>query len=507
MNLLKLQNGSDIRGVAMEGIKGEDVNLTPEIAGRITLSFVSWLSEKTGKPAQELRVSVGRDPRLSGPVLTKAIIEQLIRTGCKVWDYGLASTPAMFMSTIMEEMNGAIMITASHLPFNRNGMKFFHRGGGLEKSDITDILKRAEIVTATRANIQGSYYQKDFLADYAAYLCEYIRREAADPEHPQQPLKGTSILVDAGNGSGGFFAGQVLRPLGADVSGSLFLEPDGRFPNHPPNPESREALKALSAAVKDSHADLGIIFDTDVDRAAIIGHNGEPINRNALIALASAIVLEKYPDTWIVTDSITSNGLTEFIEKHLGGHHHRFKRGYRNVINEAIRLNEEGKETHFAIETSGHAALKENYFLDDGAYLVAFILVRMARLRQQGKRLEDMIESLRYPAEEKEFRMRINTEDVAAYGQQVLEALEDFVHREVGWQKVMPNYEGIRVVCDKDHGDGWFLLRLSLHDPVLPLNAESDAAGGIRYIVSRLKEFLLPFERLTTDQIDTYLSK
>jgi phosphomannomutase len=100
-----------------------------------------------------------------------------------------------------------------------------------------------------------------------------------------------------------------------------------------------------------------------------------------LIALISAIILEEHSNSIIVTDSITSNGLKEFIEEKLGGVHHRFKRGYKNVINEAIRLNKEGKESYLAIETSGHAALKENYFLDDGAYLIAKILIKMAKLK------------------------------------------------------------------------------------------------------------------------------
>ena len=115
-------------------------------------------------------------------------------------------------------------------------------------------------------------------------------------------------------------------------------------------------MASICQATLDNKGDLGIIFDTDVDRAAIVGPNGRPINKNALIALISTIILEEHPQTTIVTDSVTSNGLASFI-KAKGGIHHRFKRGYKNVINEAIRLNEEGRESHLAIETSGHAAI------------------------------------------------------------------------------------------------------------------------------------------------------
>jgi len=496
MDLLKLQNGSDIRGVALEGIPGEEVNLTKEAVRKITSSFVQWLSSCTGKPAEHLKISVGRDSRLSGPTLAKAITDILLETGCQVWDYGLSSTPAMYMSTILEKMDGAIMLTASHLPFNRNGMKFFYREGGLEKEDIRNILVKAEKSGDSHREKTGHLYKKNFLKEYSAYLVDYIRRSAKDSDDYNHPLHGTRILVDAGNGSGGFFASQVLEPLGANTTGSLFLEPDGHFPNHAPNPENSEALKSISEAVRKHHADLGIIFDTDVDRAALIGRDGSSINRNALIALVSAVVLEKYPGTWIVTDSITSDGLTDFIEKELGGHHHRYKRGYRNVINEAIRLNRAGKECHLAIETSGHAALKENYWLDDGAYLVSFILTKMARMRREGKHPEDLISKLKHPLEEKEFRIRIKTEDFAAYGQHVLNDLGKYAETKEGWRVITPNFEGVRIACDPEYGDGWFLLRLSLHDPVLPLNTESNTQGGIRKMIERLKGFLEKYEKL-----------
>jgi len=217
------------------------------------------------------------------------------------------------------------------------------------------------------------------------------------------------------------------------------------------------------------------------------------------------VVLEQYPGTWIVTDSITSDGLTEFIESRLGGHHHRFKRGYRNVINEAIRLNDEGQECHLAIETSGHAALKENHWLDDGAYLVSFLLTKMARLRREGRQLEDLITTLEHPREAEELRIRIFAEDFAAYGQQVLDDLKGFVREEEGWSLVEPNYEGVRVRCAAGHGDGWFLLRLSLHDPVLPLNAESNSAGGVHTMVEKLNHFLRRYDQLDRSKIDKFL--
>ena len=134
-NYQKLQNGSDIRGVAMEGIAGETVNLGQEETMRLTKGFVLWLSEKLQKAPQDLTISVGHDSRLSAEGLKAAILTALQAVGATIYDCGLASTPAMFMSTIFEDYrcDGAIIITASHLPFNRNGFKYFDRDGGLNK--------------------------------------------------------------------------------------------------------------------------------------------------------------------------------------------------------------------------------------------------------------------------------------------------------------------------------------------------------------------------------------
>ncbi|MCD9642051.1 hypothetical protein HAX54_028647 [Datura stramonium] len=295
--------------------------------------------------------------------------------------------------------------------------------------------------------------------------------------------------------------GKVLEPLGAITSGSQFLEPDGLFPNHIPNPEDKTAMKAITKAVLDNKADLGIIFDTDVDRSAAVDSSGREFNRNRLIALMSAIILEEHPGTTIVTDSVTSDGLTTFIEKELGGKHHRFKRGYKNVIDEAIRLNSVGEEAHLAIETSGHGALKENHWLDDGAYLMVKLLNKLASARTSGlgsgsKVLTDMVEGLEEPAVAVELRLKIdqNHSDLKGgsfrdYGEAVLKQLENTVESNPKLLKAPVNYEGVRV---SGYG-GWFLLRLSLHDPVLPLNIEApsneDAVKLAHDVLNAVKEF------------------
>ena len=312
----KLQNGSDIRGVALEGIEGQHVNLTPEIAGQLACAFGEWLKAKTGKAYKDLTVAIGNDSRLSGADLNAAVAKGLSMMGITVINCNLASTPAMFMTTVIEgyEYDGSIMLTASHLPFNRNGLKFFTKDGGLEKADITAILQLAQDNEYSEAEKVGEIKNLDFISVYAADIVRKIREKTGE----EKPLEGFRIVVDAGNGAGGFYAEKVLKPLGACTDGSQFLEPDGSFPNHIPNPEDKDAMAAIQKAVVDNKADFGIIFDTDVDRAGAVDRTGKEINRNRIIALIAAIAIEEHAGATIVTDSITSSGLKKFIEEDLG---------------------------------------------------------------------------------------------------------------------------------------------------------------------------------------------
>lgn len=498
MNLKELQNGSDIRGIAT----GEHATLTPAAAQRLAEAFVVWLRGKTGR--KDLRIAVGMDSRLSGPALLEACVKGIQALGADAIDCGMASTPAMFMTTVSEDTHadGAIMVTASHMPSDRNGLKFFRATGGLDKADVADIIAIAEAGNIPMDEKQGSVSQADFMRSYAELLANLVRTSTGN----DAPLKGMHIIVDAGNGAGGFYARSVLEPLGADISGSQFLDPDGSFPNHIPNPEDAEAMASIVDAVKNTNADFGIIFDTDVDRAGAVDKGGAVLNRDRLIAVVSAILLAEHPGTTIVTDSVTSSGLTDFIETH-GGRHHRFKRGYRNVINESVRLNNEGQDSQLAIETSGHAAFKENYFLDDGAYLITRLLIELAKLRSDGKSLSDLISDLREPAESAEFRLPILAEAPQAYGTQILEdCLAHYQAAESDDIFIAPdNYEGVRVVFGPEHGNGWFLLRISLHEPLMPLNIESDDEGGVLKIAHNIFNFLLKYSLIDTKPLAKYV--
>ncbi len=485
----QFKSGTDIRGVASEGVEGQPVNLTDDVVARMADGFVLWLSKKVSKAPETLTISIGRDSRISGPHIVSICSERFKRCGANVLDCSLASTPSMFMTTVDLGCDGALQITASHHPFNRNGLKFFTREGGLEGSDIEEILEYAQNGESPAENSCGKIRKVDYMTDYAKGLCKKIKEEvnAEDYDHP---LKGFKIVVDAGNGAGGFYADKVLSVLGADTTGSRYLDPDGMFPNHIPNPEDATAMASICEAVKEANADLGVIFDTDVDRGGAVDNKGNEINRNRLVAVAAAIALEDNEGGTVVTDSITSSGLKEFIENTLGGQHYRYRRGYKNVIDKALELNAQGINCPLAIETSGHAAMKENYFLDDGAYLCTKIIIKAAQLRKEGKELDELTAALKEPVESKEVRFKILESDFRACGEKIINDLTAYAMAQNGWNVANDNREGIRVSFDKNNGDGWFLLRLSVHDPIMPLNIESDSVGGVDIIYNKLNEFL-----------------
>lgn len=493
MDYYSLQNGSDIRGTALEGVKGEEVNLTEEAVYNIARAFHSWLKDHEKK--DKLKITVGHDSRLTGEALQEAVMNGLVFDGTEVLDCDLASTPSMFMSCIFDEFDadGAIMITASHLPFNKNGLKFFTKGGGLDSKDIKEILKRADKEEFSHST-NGSITKANLMEIYSRHLIHLIKEGVNSEDNYDRPLEDLHVVVDAGNGAGGFYVDKVLEPLGAKTEGSQFLEPDGHFPNHIPNPENKEAMESIQKAVLSNDADLGIIFDTDVDRSAAVDENGKPINRNAIVALASVLAAEDHEDTTVVTDSVTSEELNGFLERR-GIKHLRFRRGYKNVINKAVQLNRDGIDCQLAIETSGHAAFKENHFLDDGAYLATKIIIQAAK-----SSISELIGDLKEAMESGEYRLKITADEFKTEGERIIEGLFKKAD-EKNIRIADENYEGIRLYFDDKDENGWAQVRMSLHEPLLPINIEANTKGGKDKIALKLKDLLQDFE-VDTSQLE-----
>ncbi|BBA92615.1 phosphohexomutase domain-containing protein [Streptococcus ruminantium] len=492
-----LQNGSDIRGIAI-ATDEYAVNLTTQATQNIVRGLIHWLIQdpelaQTYQQGQ-LTIGIGRDSRLSGPDLVSTFTEEAVRLGIQMIDFGIATTPALFMSTQYPQFkcHAGVMITASHLPYYFNGIKIFSANGGAEHDDIDFILSHYEDLPSSRL---GSVTQADLMTPYAQDLVTKIRQACKGQE---KPLSGLNIIVDAGNGAGGFFAGKVLAELGADTTGSQFLDPDGTFPNHIPNPDNKEAMESIRQAVLKQGADLGIIFDTDVDRAALVTKSGSILNRNNLIAVLSQIILAEHPGTSIVTNSPTTEHLKVFIEG-LGGKQIRYISGYRNVINKALETNKAGIDCQLAIETSGHAAFKENYFLDDGTYVAAKILMLLPKLQAQGQSLDDLIAQLKQPVETQEVRFKLESPDYRKLGEQVIAALRQTQFE--GFTFNPENEEGVRFDLTAPYGEGWLLLRMSLHEPLLVLQVENDQAGHIPAVLQTISTFLDKYPTVNQEKL------
>ncbi len=289
MKLRHLKSGTDVRGTAVHTDAPDAIDLTDEAVARIAGGFVQFLTERTKKSAASLKISVGHDSRVSAERIKTAVLTELSARGVQLLDCGLCSTPAMFMTTQTEDCDGAVQITASHHPWDRNGLKFFTRSGGLSGKELESILEIAETVPPTALHGEICAQSIDYLSIYCEQLKDMIRKGVNSAENYDKPLTGLKIVVDAGNGVGGFYAEKVLETLGADTAGSRYLDPDGRFPNHIPNPENAAAMASIREATLQSGADLGVIFDTDVDRGGAVTADGEELNRKRLVAVAAAI--------------------------------------------------------------------------------------------------------------------------------------------------------------------------------------------------------------------------
>ncbi|CAK9180277.1 unnamed protein product, partial [Ilex paraguariensis] len=413
-------------------------------------------------------------------------------------------------------------MTASHLPYTRNGLKFFTKKGGLTSPEVEEICDKAAYKYANRlAKVSTTLLtptRVDFMSTYANHLRDIIKKRVNHPLHYDTPLENFQIIVNAGNGSAGFFTWDVLDKLGADTFGSLHLSPDGMFPNHIPNPEDKTAMALTRAAVLQNSADLGIVFDTDVDRSGVVDNEGNPINGDKLIALMAAIVLREHPGTTIVTDARTSIALARFINSR-GGHHCLYRVGYRNVIDKGVQLNKDGIEAHLMMETSGHGALKENYFLDDGAYMVVKIIIEMVRMKLEGsdEGIGSLIKDLEEPLESIELRMNVLSEPrhAKARAMETIETFRSYVEegRIQGW--VLDSCgdcwvsEGCLVdsndtpaaidahmyrskVSDDEHGEyGWVHLRQSIHNPNIAVNMQSTVPGGCLSMARVLRDKFL----------------
>ncbi|GMH76497.1 hypothetical protein TrST_g10057 [Triparma strigata] len=488
-DLSYLKSGSDIRGTFSSASSADNSSSGQNLTPRISYSIGAALA-RTLPPSSSLLL--GRDPRLSGPSLLNSFSLGLTTTqGLTTKTTNIATTPSIFQACLTGYADYGCIVTASHLPSDKNGFKIFDKHGPVSVERRDELLKVAGRIYD---EIEGEEYENegrgegvDYMEVYVASLVDYVESSLGP-----KGLSGLKVLLNSGSGSG-FYLNEVLGRCGADVSCSINLKPDGRFQNGPPNPEAKRMVtETIKACEKSSEVDLGIMLDTDGDRVGFItpGENGRfvPLNRNRFVAVMASILAnnnEGGKEIVVVTDSVTSLGLEKFVNGLKNMRMVRFKKGYMNVINEAKRLCGEGVDAELAIETSGHSAFRGNSFMDDGTYSAIVVVCELARRRREaggkGGSVMDWIEGLEEASFEEELRLQVlqpkETPTINIY-----ERIEEAVKNDGRWKVDELNREGVRLVLEGEWGEGWFMLRPSLHDPVVSMQVECEVEKSKRLV-------------------------
>ncbi|MBN8525977.1 MAG: phosphomannomutase/phosphoglucomutase [Planctomycetes bacterium] len=387
------------------------------------------------------RYTVGRDMRVSGPMLKAAVVKGLVDAGVHVVDVGMVSTPAVTFSMHHLDTEGGIQVTASHNPAPYGGIKitgpgFKPIGGGTGMEEIEAIARAAKIVKVPG----GSITEVVTLDAYAVYLAKLWA--------PKRKLK---IVIDGGNGIIGTLFQHLLPKLGNIEVVAMNFDPDGRFPIHEANPLKLENLKDLQARVKAEKADFGAAFDGDGDRCALVDETGEFISCDLTTALLAKYFLAKEPGATIAYDLRSSKVVAEYAAS-LGG-----KAVETRVGHSFIKQTLKHEHAVFAGELSGHYYFRDFWNADSGLY--AFIL--LANIASETAKLSELVKPLRKYFHTGEINFKVA--DAAAV----------FAKAKALQGGKVEELDGVTV----RFADWWFNLRASNTEPVVRLNLEADSAA------------------------------
>lgn len=427
----------DIRGRA----SGDDAPLTPTAAYLIGRAFATWLAREQGRHEAVL----GRDNRLTSSLLAAAISRGLRDSGCKVIDLDIVSTPLVYWHAVQNDNCGGVMVTGSHLGPDQNGFKLCIGAVNVYGDQLQELRQLIEA--------------EDFVVVHspAAERCEanatrsYSMLTALRLKMPR-PLK---VVVDAGNGTAGLIAPDLLRSWGIDVV-PLFCEPDGHYPNHQPDPQNPANMAALGAKVRESGADLGIGFDGDADRLGAVDEQGSYISPDRLLALLAVDMLGRKSGAAVVADVLTSQTVFDAVAR-AGGRPVLWASGHA-LVKEKMRA----ERALLGGEASGHIFLAEDYYGFDDAFLAAGRLLRL--LAAAARPLSALVADLPAYFSTPEYRPQCADDAKARVLTRVRAALE----ADSDVQKII-DVDGVRI----QYAHGWGLLRASNTEPVLSLRFEA----------------------------------
>jgi phosphomannomutase len=440
----------DVRGVVPD-------EWDEDVARRIGAAFAEFVRGESGATS----VVTAHDMRESSVPLSRAFAEGVISRGLDVVEAGLGSTDLLYFAAGSLDMPGA-MFTASHNPARYNGIKMCRAGAAPigQDSGLATIRELAERDSYPPADRVGEVRQRDVLHEYAAYLRSLVDLSASRP---------LTVVVDAGNGMGGYTVPVVLADLPITVV-PMYFELDGSFPNHEANPLDPANLVDLQAAVREHGADAGLAFDGDADRVFVVDERGEPVSPSAITALVAVRELAKGRGTTIIHNLITSHGVPEIVREH-GGEPVRTRVGHSFIKAEMART-----DAVFGGEHSAHYYFRDFWRADTGMLAALHVL---AALGEQSKPLSEL---------------------TAAYSRYVASGeinstVDDAAARTADVRKAFENEDGVRF----DELDGltveladgaWFNLRASNTEPLLRLNVEAPDEQRMTRLRDRVLEMV-----------------
>lgn len=438
----------------IRGIYGKDI--TEELFYNTALGYTKWIAKQTGKAIRDLRISVCMDARLHSPSLKDALINGLMDSKVgHIEDLGLAPTPIGYYSEFAHNLDGAMIITASHNPSEYNGMKMTYNRQSLNESQIKEVKEMTfENWKNLPTELETYNFSTEIIPEYITEMKEKFGKVG----------EGIKVVVDSANATGGIVAPNLYRAIGCEVV-ELFSEPDGRFPNHHPNPSVLSTLETLSKTVVETGADIGIAFDGDSDRVGIVDSKGKPLTGDKLLLVYAMDIIDEHPT--VVSEVKCSQVLYDTINE-AGGNAVMCKTGHGYI-------KEKMKETHAVLggEMSGHTFFKDRYYgFDDAIYAGCRMIEIVAKHKKSNPnfKLEELLAPFNKVFTSDEVRFPCPNE----LKKEVLESMKNQVknHPDMFGSEIkdIVTLDGMRIVFK----GGFALIRQSNTEPVFTLRFEAN---------------------------------
>lgn len=436
----------DIRGIVDQTLTSETVYAIGRALGTLAVQ------------KGEKRMALGRDGRLSGPPLAKALSAGILASGCDVIDIGMLPTPLLYYSTYVLDTTSGVMLTGSHNPPEYNGLKMMISGETLAESGIQNLYNH--ILRQDYSSGDGQLSELEIIERYIIHVARDVNLA--------RPLK---VVVDCGNGVAGSVVPELYRRLGCEVI-ELYCDIDGTFPNHHPDPSQLENLRDLILEVKKQNADIGLAFDGDGDRLGVVTNEGEVIWPDRQLMLFAKAVLNEHPGAKIIYDVKCTNHLEKMIEEH-GGVPLMWKTGHSLIKSKLAET-----QAVLAGEMSGHIFFKDRWYgFDDAIYAGARLLQILSNRSQKCNEIFDEIPD------------SVNTPELKVYvdENEKFSLMEKLISHANFTEANSITIDGLRL----NFKDGWGLVRPSNTTPCLVLRFEAETEKILRNIQNVFRDLLL----------------